>query len=353
MWVVDNQTPFAAERAWVRDMKGAEVWLVAIRGTFDILPDGSTVPATQQEPVVLAPEFSGDPLASGLLNDTDLPHLKRATDVLITGQAFAPKGKPVERMQVGFQLGTIRKVLQVTGNRYWQSSLIGGVSISKPVPFTNMPIAYERAFGGRDLTGDDPKQHDWDVRNPAGCGFARKAEHLIDRPVPNIEYPSDLLTSWKQRPPIASFGPIAGHWKPRTDYVGTYDDRWQKERQPLLPLDFDEHYYQCAPQDQQVLGFVKGGESVVLVNLTPEGHLRFRLPRLSLAFTTYFDDGTSVDHRAVIHTVNIKPDARQVVVVWHTHLECHHKVLKLNHTTVRLKERIMLAEDRNTPEVTA
>jgi hypothetical protein len=350
MWVVDNQTPFAAERAWVRDINGAEVWLVAVRGTFDILPDGSTIPAAEQEPVVLAPEFSGDPLASALLNDTDLPHLKHATDVLITGHAHAPGGKPARQVLVGLRLGSIKKVLQVTGDRFWRASLTGGVSISEPEPFTVMPMVYERSFGGRDLFGDDPEQHDWDARNPAGRGFARRADHLLDKPVPNVEYPSALLTGWKQRPPVAGFGPIAGHWKPRTDYTGTYDDAWEKKRQPLLPFDFDERYYQCAPHDQQVPGFVRGGETVDLRNVTPDGHLSFRLPRLSLAFTTYFDDGTSVDHRAAIHTVNIKPDLREVVVVWHTHLSCHHKVLKLDRTSVRLKDRIMPADMADTTE---
>lgn len=344
MWVVDNQTPFAAERAWVRDVNGAEVWLVAVRGTFDILPDGSTIPNAQQEPVVLAPEFADDPLASRLVNDTDVPHLKQATDVLVTGQAYAPRGRPTKRMKVRLQLGPIDKTLQVSGDRVWRSKLTGGVSIGDPEPFTEMPLVYERAFGGRDLNSPKEQEHDWDERNPAGCGFAKKPEHLVDTPVPNIEVPGKTLSGWKQRPPVAGFGPIAGHWKPRTDFTGTYDDNWQKTRQPLLPLDFDARYYQCAPPDQQVPGFIKGGETVVLENMTPEGLLTFRLPRLSLAFTTYFDDGTSVEHRADIHTVDIKPDRMQVVMVWHTHLECHHKVLKLNHTTVRLKERIMLAE---------
>jgi len=42
MWQIDNRTPFAAERAWVRDRNGAEIWLVAVRCAFDIAPDGAT-----------------------------------------------------------------------------------------------------------------------------------------------------------------------------------------------------------------------------------------------------------------------------------------------------------------------
>ena len=43
MWQVDNRTPFAVERGWVRDQRGAEVWLIGVKCTFDIKPDGSTV----------------------------------------------------------------------------------------------------------------------------------------------------------------------------------------------------------------------------------------------------------------------------------------------------------------------
>lgn len=339
MWVVDNQTPFAAERTWVRDLTGAEVWLVAVKGTFDVRPDGSTALSTRQEPVVFVPEFLGDPLTSGLLTDTDLPHLKRATDVLVTGQAFAPGGKPVSRMQVGLRLGCIKKVLQVTGERCWMPSLSGGLRISDPEPFTSMPILYERAYGGRDPTTDKLGNHDWDRRNPAGCGFATKTDNLLYAPIPNIEYPSAPLAERTQRPPVAGFGPVAGHWLPRANYAGSYDERWERTRQPLLPFDFDERFFQCAPEDQQVPGFLRGGESVVLVNLTPEGRLEFRLPRFSLTFRTFFRDGTTAEHAASIHTVTIEPEAARLVMVWHTLLECHHKVLKLTHTTVRATER--------------
>lgn len=343
MWALDNQTLFAAERTWVRDKNGAEVWLVAVKGTFDILSDGTTIPADEQEDVVIAPEFGGDAQSSSLLYDTDLPHKKLATDVLVFGHAYAPHGNPVTKLTVGLKVGNIHKLLQVTGDRTWLQSP-SGVALSKPEPFIRMPITYERAFGGRDITNDDPDKHDWETRNPAGCGFATKAKHLIGQPGANIEDPKALISHWNQRPRPVGFGPIAGHWSPRVQFTGTYDEKWEENRQPLLPDDFDERYYQCAPQDQQVQGYLRGGEPAELRNLTPGGRLRFYLPRLYLGFTTHFDDGSTEEHRAVLHTVIIRPDIPRVVMVWHTHLECHHKVLKLNNTSIRLKERILFSE---------
>ena len=37
-----------------------------------------------------------------------------------------------------------------------------------------------------------------------------------------------------------------------------------KTRQPLLPDDFDDRYFQFAPADQQAPAFLRGGEPVVL-----------------------------------------------------------------------------------------
>lgn len=350
MWMLNNQTPFAAERTWVRDKNGAEVWLVAVKGTFDILSDGTTIPAKQQEEVVIAPEFSGDPQSSGLLNDTDLPHKKLATDVLVQGHAYAPEGKPVTKLSVGLKVANIQKILHITGDRFWLDT-VGGIKVSDPQPFIKMPITYERAYGGMDVNDKDEKRHGWEVRNPSGCGFATKAEHLVGKPVPNIEDPNSLMSHWKQRPRPVGFGPIAGHWFPRVKLAGTYDENWEKTRLPLLPEDFNERYYQSAPEDQQVVGYLKGGELVQLFNLTPGGKHQFRLPRIFLGFTTNFDDGSREDHRAVMHTVILKPDVSKAVLVWHTHLPCHHKVLKLIKTNISLKQPVLGSEQlRDTHE---
>ena len=59
MWQLDNRTPFAAERGWVRDRDGTEIWLVAVKATFDVLPDGTTQVSKEQPPVLRLPERCG------------------------------------------------------------------------------------------------------------------------------------------------------------------------------------------------------------------------------------------------------------------------------------------------------
>jgi len=342
MWSLDNQTPFATERCWVRDKDGAEVWLIAVRGTFDIKADGTLEIAKEQEEVVMAPKFSGEPLCSSLINDTDLPHKKLTTDILLSGCAYAPKGQIIETLQVGIKVSNIQKILQVTGDRLWLDSS-SGISLSQIEPFEKMPITYERAYGGIDFSSDDPAEHIGEARNPAGIGFAKEVEQLIGKPVANIEYPDQLITDWRQKPSIAGFGAIASHWQPRVKLGGTYDEKWERTRQPLLAEDFNEQYYQCAPLDQQSNKHLKGGEEVTIINMTPKGRLNFSLPKVSLAFNTHFFDDTNETHRAVINTVIIKPDESKLIMVWHTHLACHPKVHKLNQTTIRLKKRIILS----------
>ena len=342
MWVLNNNTPFAAERCWVRDKDGAEVWLVAVRGTFTIKPNGELELADEQVPVCMAPQFVGDPTESSLLYDSDLHHKKSRTDVILHGHAYAPQGEPVTQLDVRLKVANIDKTLRVFGDRIWEESLLG-LRLSRPKPFTTMPLTYERAFGGTDLIEDVAKYRGWEPRNPIGAGFAMRKKHLIGTPAPNIEYANYLVAGWKDRPDPVGFGPIPGHWSPRVELAGTYDEKWEKERQPLLPEDFDEQFYQCAPHDQQ-LPFLKGGELVELHNLTPDGLLRFQLPRVTLGFETLFDNGDRDVHRSSLHTVILEPDVPRVMMVWHTHLPCHHKVLKLQTTRIHLKRRVHASE---------
>ena len=333
MWQVENQTPFAVERGWVRDRDGAEVWIVAAKCTFDISPKGHTSLAEQQPPVLRVPAYFAAPGKSSIKYEADLVLGKQTTDIIVVGHAYAPGGRPVRQLEVGFRVGHVRKTLMAFGKRRWQA---GGVG--KPEPFDTMPLVYERAFGGVDGDSAQPDT-DWDWRNPVGTGFAVEEKHLDGRSLPNLEYPDALIRSWKDRPAPAGFGVIAGHWQPRVALAGTYDERWQATRLPLLPDDFDIRFHQCAPADQQAAAFLQGGESAALLNLTPEGNLSFDLPRVRPDFETHFYDGTRQLHDAPqLHTVIIEPDHPRVSLVWHSALRCHAKVHWLDRTIVRVPD---------------
>ncbi|MEI8631462.1 DUF2169 domain-containing protein [Vibrio sp. PP-XX7] len=104
MWSLDNQTPFAAERAWVRDKNGAEVWVVAIKGTFEFTVTGQIALAEAQIPVKVAPEYTGENNEE-LLCDTDVHEYKLATDVILNGTAYAPGNEPAKQWDVNLRVG--------------------------------------------------------------------------------------------------------------------------------------------------------------------------------------------------------------------------------------------------------
>lgn len=348
MWQLDNRTPFAAERTWVRDRNGAEIWLVAVKCTFDIKPDGSTEVSKEQPPVVIAPEYVNpeEPIKSSLKYDTDLVRTKTTTDVVVLGHAYAPHGESVTELDIGFRVGPVVKRLHVTGDRKWQGS-----RPSKPAPFVKMPLVYERAYGGFDPASRRAENPQWDVRNPLGTGFALSSAEIDGLKLPNIEYPDQLVSKWNDRPLPAGLGPICTHWHPRVGLAGTYDDKWQRERFPLLPEDFDDRHYQCAPFDQQAPQFLAGGEPVSLINLTPGSQLHFELPRLFLGFETFFyTDERQVHERPRLHTVIVEPDFPRVSLVWHSALPCHPKVRKLNKTRIIQKQ---IFSDKNSQAVLA
>jgi len=332
MWEVDNRTPFAAGRAWVRDLDGTEIWLVAVKATFDIGLDGHTQASPEQPPVLHTAEHYGEPGKSSIKYDADLVLTKRTTDVIVVGHAWAPRGAPVSHTEVGIHVGLIQKTLRVSGDRIW-----GSFGASAPKPFEKMALVYENAFGGVDARSRTPDR-DWEWRNPVGTGYAVSNRNAAGLKLPNVEDPKQLIRSWEDRPPPAGFGAIDRHWQPRAGYAGTYDDHWMKTRQPLLAADLDDRYFQSAPADQQAPEFLRGGELVVLHNLHPQGLLQFTLPRLHLGFETRFYDGSRELHKnRRLHTVILEPDFPRVSLVWHSALPCHFKVQKLDRTVVTLK----------------
>jgi hypothetical protein len=343
MWQLDNRTPYAAERTWVRDRDGAEIWLVAVKCSFDISSEGETSVAPEQPPVAQAPVFI-DPASPqpSLLYEMDLVRTKQTTDVLLIGHAHAPGGVPVTQLDVGLRVGPIAKRLRVTGDRVW----LGG-SPSEPEPFSTMPLVWERAYGGIDPRTRDAPLPQFDMRNPVGTGYVAEAAHAEGVRLPNIEYPDQCVRACSDRPEPAGFGPLCNHWQPRAGLAGTYDEAWQRDRSPLLPTDFDDRHYQCAPADQQAPQFLRGGEPVVLINVWPRAEvLRFNLPRVILGLESSFLDGSLRPHeRPKLHTVLAEPDMSRVSLVWHSALPCHSSVNKLQKTRIVEKRLVRLGAD--------
>jgi hypothetical protein len=333
VWVVSNHTPYKVGKTWARNKEGVHEWIVVVKGTFDIKADGTLKLADEQLDPLLLPEYRGDPGESSLRYDADLVTSKPTTDIVVNGTAYAPNGRPSTDFLASVQVGRVRKVIRVFGNRWWGPGPIGG-SPSAPDAITQVPIVYERAYGGYDHTDPDPRNHRLDTRNPVGCGVVARPEDRVGTAAPNFEYPDRSLESAGP----AGFGALDLHWSPRRELLGTYDETWKKTRYPLVPVDWDPRSVLCSPADQRPEKPLEGGELVELHNLTPSGVLRFALPRIRLGFRTIFSTDfrtRPIEHEGCLATVILEPDHARTILVWSSILTCRKDMDYLEETIVR------------------
>ncbi len=332
MWALQNDTPFAADRTIVIDPHGARHWVVVVKATFMLHPDGSTELAREQVPPQITPEYTGAHGASTLRYETDLVAGKLRTDVYLNATAHAPEGRPCTEVTVGIQLAMGQpKRLRVTGDRVWERNAVGQLQPTSPRPFVTLPIVYERAHGGWDRTELDPHDQKMDAYNPIGTGVFARASHRLGKLLPNVSHTTTT-------PGPAGFGAICGHWQPRLGYMGTYDASWFEHQRPLLPTDYSPLALQCAPADQQFEPYLRGGAVIDLFNLTPGGRLRFALPERHLGFRTHFGPRER-EHQSNLDTVIIEPDEARLMMVWRTVLACHHQIDDIDHTHIWERSR--------------
>jgi hypothetical protein len=314
-----NLTPFAAQPLLLSDERGTDVYTFVVKATFGLRADrGETTVAVadEQVPVCLEPVYHGDPAAASLKYDADIALTKLGTDVVLIGHA-RPLHGAATYVDVSLTVGPARLTVRVFGDRVWTTAL-GRWTASAPTPFEAMPLVYERAFGGWDRSNADPTRHEYEPRNPVGVGFVSK-KHGAPRegtPLPNLENPYEPIGSPTDRPAPLGFGYIGPHWQPRLGYAGTYDDRWQQKRMPLLPDDFDRRFYNAAHPALSLQGFLRGGEAVEVVNASPLGALRFWLPAFMPYGTLRMNDGETHRVALALDTIILNTDEDRLFLVW-------------------------------------
>jgi hypothetical protein len=270
---------------------------VVVKATY-VWDQTGKVSATDPQPIVTMDEFAGEPATSGLLRASDLGPMKPRVDVLLAGALAFPR--PITQIDVLLFVGTrLRKGARVFGDRAWLPSTVADLVPSQPRAVTRVPIAWERSYGG----GDPQDAKCIDARNPAGSGVARNPKTLHGKPAPNFEDPDKGKTA-----PIG-FGPIAQHWQARIALAGTYDEKWEKSRRPLPPADFSPVFFNVAPADQQLDGYLPG-EDVRLINMTTAAKDYFRLPDPAVPVTIVTSDELS-EGISVVDTLIIEPEERR------------------------------------------
>lgn len=330
-----NATKMEAGYTLTMRSDGRELLVVVAKGTFLIpKPGEEACLADKQMPLVTKDVFSGEPAFSAPLYEVDFVPRKPRCDVLLHGSAYAPRGRPVDRLTVSLRVGRLQKSFDVVGNRVWQTGSVY-MAASDPEPFVVMPISYNNAFGGIDRSQEDPIKWQYYPFNYAGVGYHENtsAQFMNGKPLPNTEETGRRINNPKGNYRPMAFGPVGRTWEPRPKLAGTYDQHWLDHVFPFLPTDFKDEYYQSAPVDQQT-DYLRGGEEVELTNLTPEGLTRFRIPNMHVPITILYRIGKPAEIMPVIDTLIIEPDNKRFLMTWRAALPLRRSIHEVREVIV-------------------
>jgi uncharacterized protein YjbI with pentapeptide repeats len=229
---------------------GGAIFTVTALGFFDLL-----------EPDYLLTEMALWPTAAEQLppgSILDLGTPKPNGELIVGGSAIPPGGHPVDKLLVTVSVGPITKRVLAIGNRAWVRGDHGPV-FSDPLKFNAIPLVPQLAFGGEDIKA-----------NPVGRGSGARqlyeAGHKAS--LPNLEDPARPILDIDDAPPPAWFGPYPPDAPWRKKYLGTYDRAYMKTHFPGYPADFDTRYFLTAPADQQIDGYFRGDEPILVSGMS-------------------------------------------------------------------------------------
>jgi len=316
---IDNLTPFAFEPVFIADEDMRPVVVAVIKATFRFDLEGVVSFADEQVPVNLAGEPSCDaPIASSKY-EPEVALSKLATDVALIGHAHPP-GSGATQVDVGIKVGPLQKVARVFGDRFWTWTKTG-VALSRTAPLAPVPLVWENAFGGRDETNSTPERALFEPRNPVGTGFGKPLNKDGDRlRLPNIEDPKHLITGYGTVVAPCGFGFTSPNWQPRAAFAGTYDERWNATRKPMLPVDFDRRFFTAAAPGLVAPGYLRGDEEVVVLNTTSVSRLAFQLPAVPAPqCRVVLRGGRETILRTNLDTVIVNTDEQLLMLLWRAH----------------------------------
>lgn len=378
-----NLSPFDSLAFQSLDLAGNTCTTIVTKVGYNIVIDPqsglSELSLIENEPLplTLCDEYWDDEPGNTRV-ESDLAPFKPRCDLLVLGKTYAPEGKPAQQWPLRIQLTQsdaiekkssataaqttqilMDKTLHVFPPGHFRKTFFGW-ALERSTQVAEVPLRWDYAFGGSSQVANpkhtsDPSKPKWLLNeacfsNPIGCGwienrhqrFTRKAEQpsveSIAAPCffyPNeaivqpafINHPDDVLTT-QQMAQIAKgypcqpagLGPIGRSWAPRVALTGTYDKNWEEERWPLAPLDFDEHYWNCAPHDQQCPWPAPDCtiETWFLFSpaLAPKGYVEMQLPGHRTFVMARLQDDTPIPLTTYIDTLLLDTEKQQLEVVW-------------------------------------
>lgn len=296
---LDNRTEFPA--VLVRGVLGDDMMFgsLAVRVTYDLGPE--LRPAAEQ-----LWEASVRPFDSpqGEMPGDELFY-RGGVDLFVFGHARAPGGRPTASMDVVCEVGDkFRHAVRVFGERRWVGRPLGAPRIGDPEPFREMPLTFDRAFGGKD---------EWDglevpfPANPEGRGFALDARSLAGRLLPNLEHPERLIAAPMDQPEPVGLGLAPLGFGPRTMRHVDFDpETGMLER--LGP-----GYFNHAFPDMIMPSSVVPGDLLAVHGVREDGPLELVIPPCPLTAHLSFDDKV-IEERPALDQVGVEADEGRAFV---------------------------------------
>lgn len=290
-----------AALAW-QPRAGAHALTILCKATFALRPDESPLAQEHDAPAAFDTYPGGD-VRRSLLIASDLCPFKRRADVLFSGHAHAPNGRPTRSLVARLIVGKLDKSIEVHADRAWT----GDGQLLTAAPFLTMPIAWERTARS--------------AMNPVGIehhGAIPAGELRAPRRVPNLVPAGFVPLNPQQRSAAVGFGPIAPTWPSRIAILGRHALTWDARSwntQPL-PEDMDAAFFNAAPPDQQ-LPELTGDETLVLEHLSPGWpRLVTRLQRILPRASVRRENNEVQDVRLRCDTLSIDGDRGVAALVF-------------------------------------
>lgn len=314
---IQNPTSLKLGFFWCQKAPPAHHLSFVVKGTFALTPGRSTL-AQEQEPLCGDSYYDGE-TAKGCRYPSDFAPFKPRADVMVVGRChvlggakqLAKVGVRMEGLVDGRTRTLVDKAVAVIGDRKWTHHPASGGRIpSSAEPFESMPLRFERAFGGAGAAS-----------NPIGTGAAPAGTQTDELPaLPNLELPETRIKSPEDRPATAWLGALDRRWADRASLAGTYGADWLAKRWPWFPEDFDWGYFNAAPRDQQVSGYLRGDEQLTLEGLHPTlARLETTLPGVRpRCFVRRAGSAASdlEEVKLVLDTVWVDAESGKLIVAW-------------------------------------
>jgi hypothetical protein len=306
-----NQTPLPAQLHPYTDSTRRR-WVVLIAKSTWRLDNGRLAPPEQQISLFNQPQrrclgdFDLDAAQRRALGDReqeetvwldhDLTPPKPQFDLLVAGYVTPPANHRGLMVKAGVQVESRQAILEAHVPRFWLSKLSGHTPEPSSRRLHRVPICH--AFA------------DW------SGGFPQKPELPQPQQLPWLQRPGSAYQRKHYDEHPAGFGYWPESAPHRHRYSGTYDEAWERERMPDLPVDFDARFYNVAHPDLQWPQAPLPGTKIHLIHLAEMPRLNLTMPELKLVAQATAADGTQLPSVMLKpDTLTLEPDHNRMTMV--------------------------------------